>query len=371
MVKVLKNKKAVAVVAAVVVIIAIAAVSFIINRNRVNLSKYISVDYTGANGFASANIKADNDKIYETVSKGETSGEKLSKYRAFADSVKPHTDASDISNGESYTVEVQYDTQLADELGLNIVNDNYKIKAKGITDGQQIDLFENISVTFTGVSPDAAIDIKNNWEDDFLKNLEIVPDKTDSISKNDEITISCKTSEDDFKRHGYIVSELSVKVKADKLSVYTNEATDIPADTLSETDKVCSQTIIDQTKDQTFRMLYRATGNKEYLHKKNDETAENIQLVNKYFLKRKEKQDKITDNYIYLVYKATVKSSDAESEVYFIFEFSDSYVNADNRFAMEISDTDKRYTCSDNFELLYQNLINSKTEQYNVYEIAR
>ena len=42
--------------------------------------------------------------------------------------------------------------------------------------------------------------------------------------------------------------------------------------------------ITDQTADKTFRMLYTATNNADYLTQANEETASDIQLIDTYFL---------------------------------------------------------------------------------------
>lgn len=369
--KILKNKKTVMalVMAVVVLIIAVTLIFYYNNKNRINISKYLTVNYKGVNGYASAQIQIDSEKIYNRLANKEKDETKLAKYKSFVESLKSSTEMTDISNGDSITIVTDYDKELAEELDLNIVNANYSMRAKGIGDGENISLFENVSVKFTGISPNACVVIENNWDKEFLNSLTFSVDKSKNISKNDEIEIKCDTSDEDFERHGYIADKLNVKVIADKLSVYISDSSQIQTDVLDQSDKICQQTITDQTTDPTFRMLYKATENKDYLHKMNDETVENIQLTNKYFMKRKNKEEEITDNYIYLIYKTTVKCSDAQSDVYFAFEFCNGYLTDDSKFVMDTDQTDKNYTCSDSFEKLYQNLIISKGEQYDIFEI--
>lgn len=63
-------------------------------------------------------------------------------------------------------------------------------------------------------------------------------------------------------------------------------------------------------------MMYRATSDTSYLYKANDERAENINLMEIKFLKRKNSLEGGNENYIYYFYSADVVNGDSTDTVY-------------------------------------------------------
>ena len=74
---------------------------------------------------------------------------------------------------------------------------------------------------------------------------------------------------------------------ADRLGSYADDVNELDKDVVRQIDEECKKTITSQTQDKTFRMMYRATSDTSYLYKANDERAENINLMEIKFLKRK------------------------------------------------------------------------------------
>ena len=92
-----------------------------------------------------------------------------------------------ITNGDKIQVKVSYDKAIAKEAGLSVSNGTFNVRAKGIQSGTYIDLFQNIEVVFAGISPDAYVVVKNNWNEEFLAALDYKADKPEGISVGDEV----------------------------------------------------------------------------------------------------------------------------------------------------------------------------------------
>jgi uncharacterized protein YozE (UPF0346 family) len=247
-------------------------------------------------------------------------------------------------------------------------NTSYTVKAKGIESGTQIDLYSNVEVIFAGISPDAYVVITNKWTDDYLKNLTFTADKSTGIAKNDTIVITCSADYDTIARHGYIIKSEKAKVTADSLSTYVEEKEQF-ASSLGTIDKESKAAIVSETEDVTFRMLYQATKNSSYLRSSNEETAQDIQNMGIYFLKKKN-DTADTDNYLYYFYKATISNGSEQEEVYFLFEYSNGYVKNDGAFEIEHSDAARTYYCAADFDELYNQYIAQKEKIYTITKVG-
>ena len=287
-------------------------------------------------------------------------------YRKLADSIKASISETDISNGDKLTVTVEYDAELAEKIGITVSKSEYTVRASGIGQGEETDLFANIEVIFAGISPNAYVVINNNWKDGYISKLQFTADKSNDVKIGDEITIICSASPEDLARHGIVAKQLSVVYKADRLSSYVTSVSQIDMEMLQSMQNEAQKTIHSQTEDKTFRMLYRATGNRDYLYALNEETTANIQLVDKLLLTRKNVSEADTGNYVYLIYSAEVSNADSMETVYFVFEYSEGYVTVDGEFNILHDEPAERYSCSTDYEALYQEKIGAKEDLYNV-----
>lgn len=352
-------------VAALAVIIAFIVI-FAMRAGKINPKDYITVNYTGADGYAAAECVVDSEKLYEKLAKNEKDSDKLLKYREFAESVYAEVEQQDIANRDKITIKVYYDEQTAKEAGVAFLKEKYSIKAKGIKKGTEIDLFSQVEVTFAGVSPDAFVIVANKWEEEYLDTLVFTADKTENIAKGDTITISCESDISELGRHGYLVESTDISITADGLSVYAENKEQLDSAVIAEIQKEIFDTITSQTEDNTFRMLYKASGNEELLRSDNVEAAADMELVSVYFLKGKEGADIQKDNYLYFVCSANVSNSELWEAVYFVFEYSNGYITSEGKYDIIHDENEKRYTCSLDYESLIEEEITSKEEAYDI-----
>ena len=130
-------------------------------------------------------------------------------------------------------------------------------------------------------------------------------------------------------------------------------------------------TISAQTENTTFRMLYKATGKTSYLRSSNIEEASDIECLGIYFLKKKETADAVAgpDNYLYFLYQAVIENDDNEEDVYFAFAYSDGYVTSQGIFDIVHDENEKRYSCSDDYDRIYEEAIEQNETQYRIEQI--
>lgn len=352
-------------VAICVILLVIVGMS---GKRHIDISEYIRLSYTGADGYASAHCDIDKDSLYKKLAGNTKNMEKLTNYKDIVDSLEACVEESDISNGDRICVVVKCDEKRAEDAGIYL-SKKYYVRASDISEGERIDLFDKVDVVFAGISPEAYAVIGNKWEDSYLSELKFTADKPEKIATNDEITVTCEIDKNELARNGYQVEETSHTYKADKLSAYVQNINELDMEIVTLIDEQTYQAVADLTKDPTFRILYKATGDEKYLRMLNDETAQNIVLENKVFLKRKDNSENIFDNYMYWIYSAEIVTSDTTKKLYFAFEYSQAYKTVDGAFDVARDNISGRYSCLADYADIYNNTIGNKEQMYDVYEI--
>lgn len=235
----------------------------------------------------------------------------------------------------------------------------------------KIDLYENVEVTFAGISPDAYIIIQNKWEDEYLKELQFTADKATGIEKDDIITVTCQAAAEELKEHGYRADSLTAEYKADRLNTYADSSEQLDKQLLADITKECMDTIVSETDDTTFRMFYKATNDTGYLHEINNEKAEDVKLLRTLFLTKENELEADANNYLFLTFEANILNDNISMPVYFIFTYVDGYITPDGTFAVDADRTKERYRCSTDLKELYADVIGIHEGKYDFTEIVQ
>lgn len=350
------------------VLATLALLIFINSRNKINPKDYIDISYTGCNGYVSLDLKVDTTELYQKYSEKITDQDKLAALTEFCDSFKAVNDDSNLSNGQSTLVKIEYDKDAAQKAGVKLSDDSFKTKVKGVDNGQSIDVFSKVELSFGGVSPKAILEIKNNWDDDFLKTLTFECDKSDGIKNGDSVLVTCTTSRDELAKHGYITdNQMTKEVKADGLPVYCNTYTQLDMAEVETIKRACVQNVESEVADTTTRMIYQITGKNEYLRLVNEERTENTSVILTTFMVEKEQEAKGVNNYIEVLIGTDIVCGDVTERVYFNYEFTNLYLKADGTFVMEHDDYSHRYNCGTNADDLF---LKNSVSRYDLYDYA-
>ena len=340
----------------------------VIYNHRFDVRNYITVSYVGANDYASPEFSVDKEGLKNALIGDKTDANVLSAINSLVNSIEVSSEATDLSNGDKFEINISYDKSYEEAAGVKLNLTKYSIRVEGVSSGTKISLFDNIEVTFQGISPEATVLITNNSEDEYLQSLTFEADKTTNISFGDTVIVSCKESYEDIARHGYLVDSLEASYTADKLGEYINGVEDIDINVINEIVEESKKAITTKTNDTTFRMLYKATANKDYLKQANVETASDIKLVSKYLLANGTNGSDY-NNVLILIFSATISNESASETVYFAFSYYNSYITVDNQFSVIRSESNDNYDVSTSLESLQNSLINSQKERYMVYEL--
>ncbi len=362
------KKRRVGLIIAAAGVIAVIVVAIFIRLQKFDVWDYITISYEGANGYASPDFTLNKDKLYKELMGKSTDSDKSYNVKMLIASIEITTEAEDVSNGDKYKVTIDFDKKYEDAVGISMGSGSRKIKAAGIQKGTAISLFDNVDVMFAGISPEATVNISNNWEDEYLSGLTFTADKTSGIKFGDTVNVTCNATYEDIARHGYLAEKLEQSYDADKLPSFATNVSQVDSKVIEQVKKEVLETIASETSVNTFHMLYKATKDVSFLYHVNNETCMDSKVTGVYFLSGNGQQTD-ANNYIYVFASAVISDSEDSRTVYFAFSYSNTYLNVDGTFDMNHDNENKRYICSDNYEKLYEECVGSKSNSYSINEI--
>lgn len=362
------KKRRVGLIIAAAGVIAVIVVAIFIRLQKFDVWDYITISYEGANGYASPDFTLNKDKLYKELMGKSTDSDKSYNVKMLIASIEITTEAEDVSNGDKYKVTIDFDKKYEDAVGISMGSGSRKIKAAGIQKGTAISLFDNVDVMFAGISPEATVNISNNWENEYLSGLTFTADKTEGIKFGDTVNVTCNATYEDIARHGYLAEKLEQSYDADKLPSFATNVSQVDSKVIEQVKKEALETIASETSVNTFHMLYKATKDVSFLYHVNNETCMDSKVTGVYFLSGNGQQTD-ANNYIYVFASAVISDSEDSRTVYFAFSYSNTYLNVDGTFDMNHDNENKRYICSDNYEALYEECVGSRSSSYSINEI--
>lgn len=341
---------------------------------KVDFAKYITAEYDGFNGYSGVEFSFDEEKFLEDNKKKI---EDESVYENFIDSIEYYyEDENNYSNGDIITVRVTCNESLLEGLNIKVKSTEFRYKVSGLQEGTVIDVFADVDVEVYGISPQAEALVTNNSDNEYVQTLKFRFDNNaDTISgvkSGDTLNVICNIDKEEATKNGYIVLENERTFTVGVLDAYVDKAEDIDVEETFNNSIVKEdvEVIHTQTEDMQFRMLYKASGNTNYLFQYNKEWVENVEFYDAKLLVKKEASMEEPYNYIYVIYKAYVTNADYGEEVYFFFEYSNAVTAADGTFMLAHNDEELRYSCDTDYEELYQLKIASKSEKYDISDVS-
>lgn len=232
-----KKKISIKIIIPVAVICVAAIAAFIIYsqmRKRVNINDYISVEFNGYNTAGESHIKIDREGLNKAILKaqGKKDSEIISSdssaYEALRDCLEVSlSQRRELSNGDKVELKLEYDEKANDLLGIKLVYSNKEYTVEGLQEAKKIDAFEDIAVTFSGVSPNGKASVKNNSDDSYIKNLKYELSKTSGIKIGDKVTVKVNVDTQEALKQGYIIEETTKEYTCEKLDTYISKLEDL------------------------------------------------------------------------------------------------------------------------------------------------
>lgn len=221
-------------------------------KKTINLTDYVSVEYSGYSGDGTAQVHIDTDAMLplfsnqnspQTVAESFTAGEIKNNGK--------------LSNGDTISVTVNYNELLMSNAKINVQNPTLTFTVSGLKEKQKLDVFAGVAFGSEGTSPECTVSVIYNGGSPYgtlemqLENGEIVKNGFDKhYFKNGE-KVTLRVSEEALERLGaeYIIEETSREYTVKSDSSYILTADDLTAESRKALDKIAEDFLNEKTKE--------------------------------------------------------------------------------------------------------------------------
>ena len=309
------NKKLIIIIAVAVAVAIIAAVAAIIivknvkhkkeiERKTIDLKSYIEVEFDGYDTMGTAKVELNYDDFYAATLKAMGKTEKSASDRAKGKALDLYEEisltvdkSSELSNGDTITIDADYDEDKVKEANVIIKFDSYEVEVEGLDSVKEVDIFDSVELKFSGLDGDASVDVKNTSKDSHVKDLWISASPSYNLSVGDEITLSIDEYYQTFylENYGIKIKETTKEytVTKDDVDTYITKIEDINDEMMA--------TVKDNAVEE-IKSSYSYSSNK----------LSNIEYAGAYLVYTKEDYKANTYNELYAVYTATITFNDKD-----------------------------------------------------------
>ena len=204
----------------VVLALAAAAVWWFFLRDQktdIALSKYISADFSGVDGYGTISAYLDYDALQKDIwiamghkeeeMTDSKSQKELAKVHQFTSELYASISQKEaLKNGDKVKVSIDVPEQIPEDLCINITDSEKEFTVEGLQEVQMFDPFEGIEVTFRGMDPFVRADYERIKQDDLYYYVDFTLDKTSGLSAGDTVTVTATYNKDYLNEMGYGVN---------------------------------------------------------------------------------------------------------------------------------------------------------------------
>lgn len=296
-------------------------------KKRIDIMEDIIVRFDGYDGYGTA--KLENEYSWEaeafeaagieSIDGLDSLGNALNIELAVQYELVPD---SGLSNGDQVTVKASISDTMLEGYDFELISKEERtFTVSGLKEIQEVDLFENVDIEFSGIAPYAKAQIVNSNTDSYPGVIRYSLDKENNLKVGESITLSVEYDEERLHMTGYKAIEDKKEFVVPELDKYVASIDEIPQDTLDKMTK--------QLEDALHAQVANAWVEKD--------TLESIKYVGSYLLRPKENQAVFENNILYNIYKVSVKNSENTFEFYTYCRFKDIIVLADGTCSVDLT----------------------------------
>jgi uncharacterized OB-fold protein len=278
-----KPKMWISIGVAAVLVIGLIGVA-VSNSHKIDLSKYVTVSYGSGVSEGKVFEKFDEDGFKEAVlaKNGITTtstdfsnvtSQDMAKYtkeatiagnaEILANSIKVTVDPKkDLTEKDRVNINVDYDASALKKCNIGLSNTKYSKKVSDLPKLKSYDPFEEIEVSFTGISPDLTAKL-NKTSDDMGGTYSL--SKKDDIAVNENVTVTYKNNEEKLNEQGYTMASTTKDYATDKAAFYVTDVKDISSETLEKMKTAAYNTIKSALITKSDLKDYKSTGDPVYV----------------------------------------------------------------------------------------------------------
>lgn len=376
-------QKLVVLVLSIALIVGVAGCSKKAKEVEVDLSEYIDLTIEGRDGDGDASFVFDYETLIEDLLDHEDLGD------FFDDEEDDLTDFLEdmtielsstyyLSNGDVLTYEVDYDDDDAEDLKL-VILDLEDVTVEGLEVAKDYNPFEDLTVSFTGISPFIEVDLDYNCSLDTMFYAYFETDK-DYYAKGEPVIITMEYDDYDAEYAFVNITTTEMEWVAESEYEYILEASQI-TDKTELYDYIYAEVqdyvTAELSKDaQSIFYGMNLHDNYDYSSKTNiAQLGGNIEVDSVYFLTKKETQllSYYTVNELAIIFKVPVIFQEIDADtIYYAYMYAllpDVKLDAEGNIFVAYSDLKVKDVYSRDRVETYDKLVTENVDKFDVAEI--
>ena len=147
-----------------------------------------------------------------------------------------------LKNGDKITATITFDETVAKQLNLSFKNTEKVIEVSGLPKGKEIDVFKDLKVTYTGISPEGKVSAVSTSRDPFISKINFVSSK-DKVSNGDKITVEAKYTTQDAIAHQALIKEKIKEYTVSGLPEYLKSYNQLSGNNVNTLDEMADKAI--------------------------------------------------------------------------------------------------------------------------------
>ena len=206
----------------------IVAIVMLLNKGpaEIDLSNYVEIEYDGYDTTGTAYVYINDTKLLVDILKAQGEDTNTSKVsfsmKALMNSIEVEQNTYEgLSNGEKISITVKFDQLLMEENDIEFKNATKEYTVEDLVELIEVDPFENITIRFSGTSPEGYAYYDNSSDISCVRWAEMEFDKDDELANGDTVTLRVtQKAIDNAVSNGYRFTVTSKDYKVEGLSYY-------------------------------------------------------------------------------------------------------------------------------------------------------
>ena len=353
------------------------------------LADYFEVSYEGYNNSGKVRMVRKDDMLFDEVDAIRLEQKEAliankavanDEYLQFAAGIAAMIDNNEnLTNGDEFTVSYLYDKELAKRLRINVDDSESSHKVEGLTNASPLtadDLFEDLSVEFSGVSPNVELTITNNSTNPLIQSLVFKPvEYKETYTAGETVTIRCYFNENERLSDFYYITtpaeECVRDYVVDGTEQYVTSLDQIPSEIITEAIAEGRKAFVDAN-EYGVRIFCEAHLVPVYINQQATFRYGNPSLIAAYFKSvNPEEAGKNGNDYntLDLIYSVSISQADGVScKCEAVVRFNNFIQNTDGSISYDFSDPSIMSASYSNSSI-HKNVVTRYEGTYNIEKL--
>ena len=354
------------------------------STERVNLTSFASISFSGYDGKAMASLNIDWGALEEAVLADNEINTlaSLSKITEIEDSIHYSLDKTEgLSNGDIVNLQINWNDDIAKKYNLSFHAEPLSVSVSGLELLEEIDLFVDIFIEYDGIAPEAYAILRNASTNAYLKTIQYSVENPFDLRNGDTIVVIAHTTHEAAESRGYTFQNAQKSFIVDGIDEYIKSYSLIDEETFEKLDKQARDVISTALAKRDLslqRLLYPSTANTLWVDIiKNSFQLIEVNLKCSYFFVLKDGMTKTyndVNNSIFIIYEVKFTSDNTdennEYDIVYISVFYKDFIKRD-RGNIDVRVTDASIRSSyDSYDNLFREVVESNKARYDYEEIV-